>query len=348
MEVPRLNFAETHRRTTQQRRRPQPGMEERTIIVPRGGAGAGNSRRVRFAPPVRRNSPPPPRGPDRPRRAFEGLIRPRRSRPHEGRVVRRGRHMMRRGDYIDEYGSTRVTTRGLERHASETAWFDRRDRKRNVTRAVLEEQRRGREDGTSYRANVRMASLQVSWRSRDIARSAAEWDEYVVKYNGRRRYPSVSGRGDRVTEEEPEGVARVVSYEEEEAAEEEEEEEEEPSRESSPPELRLAAPLRGPVGNNNKRSVEEVYFEEGVYCDENSPPPLHSSGHYAYFDSQHQGYEVSYDHHHHGRYGAGSCHRAYQQLQQKYSAHGGHWHHRMGDKYEPLAEIQAKRSVACR
>mmetsp|Transcript_53236 Transcript_53236/g.159382 ORF Transcript_53236/g.159382 Transcript_53236/m.159382 type:complete len:415 (-) Transcript_53236:315-1559(-) len=98
-----------------------------------------------------------------------------------GRVVAQVRRDDPSTNIIDEYSSNTITIRGLERHVSEESNEKRRVRKANVVWAVLTEQAKERKYGGCAEGRIRYASVRASAKSGEMARAAAEWDEYVVR-----------------------------------------------------------------------------------------------------------------------------------------------------------------------
>ena len=86
--------------------------------------------------------------------------------------------MMRSGMRINE---TLITTRGLERYQSDAYQAARRRRKEAVVRAVLENQHAQRKIGNCHPESLRLASLNTSCISRDIALDFGVWDEWVIR-----------------------------------------------------------------------------------------------------------------------------------------------------------------------
>ena len=86
--------------------------------------------------------------------------------------------MMRSGMRINE---TLITTRGLERHQSDTYQAAHRRRKEAVVRTVLENQHAQRKLGLCYPESLRLASLKTSCISRDIALDFGVRDEWVIR-----------------------------------------------------------------------------------------------------------------------------------------------------------------------
>lgn len=92
-------------------------------------------------------------------------------------IANQARTLRKKGSDLDE-----LCTRGLETYLSVRAEIDAKARKVSVKQAVLEEQRRQREEGINDVDKLRKKSRAASKKSRRLARELAELDEADVHH----------------------------------------------------------------------------------------------------------------------------------------------------------------------